>query len=338
MSSMIANGERGAVAPVSALKMYRVGVKRKRVERKECQQQFDSGDESECKDEKNSSSPVCLAKHTFFSLPLGITELSGPAGVGKTQLALSLCADCVEPLYNPLQGSTKKKAVYIQLGGSSRFLQTISKRIEQMLLSRLNTSHPNMSAQANSEEVYDSLTRILVHWVCNSEELMLVLQSSLPKLLQQHNTVSLVVLDGIANLFRLVEHGPQARSNPWHDRAVTFFQISNLCKELSSQFGVPFLVLNECTSRIKGEANQLQQTILEPALGLAWAQCVNASFFVRRRSTLSFSASEKDSADHQKKTPQAVSQRILQCLKAPHISSEHSVAKFWIDRSGVVLL
>lgn len=193
-----------------------------------------------------------------------------------------------------------------------------------------------MSAQAISEQVHECLTRILVHWVCNSEELMLLLQTSLPMLLRQHDTVSLVVLDGIANLFRLVEDGPQGRSNPWHDRAVTFFQISNLCKELSSRFGVPFLVLNECTSRIKSETNQ--QSVLEPALGLAWAQCVNASFFVRRQSTQYFNASEKNSGENANKAPQAACRRILQCLKAPHISSEHSVAKFWIDGSGVVLL
>ena len=314
MSSVFPNGEKGAVAPVSALTLFRAGTKRRRGEGA-----FADKENKEANKNEFPSSICCLANNPSFSLPLGITELSGPAGVGKTQLALSLCADCV---------LTQRKAVFVQLGGSSSVLQIASRRIEQMLQSRMQGS-----AQ-DTAKIHDLLNRVLVHWVCNSDELMQVLQTSLPRLLHQHPTVSVVVLDGIANLFRLVDEHQNVGKNPWHDRAVTFFQISNLCKKLSSTYGIPFVVLNECTSRIKGNSNS---TVLEPALGLAWAQCVNASFFCRRDKRISNTTTNKQ-IDNGKQQPSEVCHRILQCRRAPHISNEDSVARFWIDRSGVVLV
>ncbi len=314
LSSVFPNGEKGAVAPVSALKLFRAGKKRRRGEAA-------LADKENKEANNNFELPsIRLASNPCFSLPLGITELSGPAGVGKTQLALSLCADCV---------LEQRKAVFLQLGGSSRFLQIASRRIEQMLRSRMQGS-----AKDTNTKIHDLLNRVLVHWVCNSEELMKVLQTSLPRLLHQHPTVSVVVLDGIANLFRLVDEHQNAGKNPWHDRAVTFFQISNLCKKVSSTYGIPFVVLNECSSRIKANDHQ---TVLEPALGLAWAQCVNASFFCRRDKRIS-NATAKDQNDNGKQQPSEVCHRILQCLRAPHISTEDSLARFCIDRSGIVLV
>jgi RecA/RadA recombinase len=386
-SSFLANGERGAVAPISALKLFRIGIKRRRGEGSAC---YDTSKGREAVDANgnvnglsidvnsngenddlplssppSSSSLLCLMNNPFFSLPLGITELAGPAGVGKTQIALSLCADCVQQQQEEEQQQqhsqqqqqgkiyqNKNKAVFIQLGGSSRFLQTASRRLEQMLRSRIK----------DDEIIHDCLTRVLVHWICNSEELTELLQTSLPRLLCMHPTISIVVLDGIANLFRLLpeqqQHQPST-SNPWHDRAVTFFQISNLCKELSSRFEIPFVVLNECTSRIPTAVVQQQhqqqpKAVLEPALGLAWSQCVNCSFFVRRCESptrtsnnattvlcrnnrkIDQSSTRKKNCNIGNKQQQGGCSRILQCLRAPHISSEHSTAKFWIDRSGVI--
>ncbi len=319
MSSIFVNGDKEAVAPVSALKMLRAGTKRRRGEGASL------GNENAHK-EAHESISICLANNPDFSLPLGITELSGPAGVGKTQLALSLCADCVQ--------SGNQQAVFIQLGGSSSHVRIASRRIEQMLRSRMHAKkrHDNPTVR---DTVHECLNRVLVHWICNSEELMELLQSSLPRLLQGNPTVSVVILDGIANLFRLVEPHGATRGNPWHDRAVTFFQISNLCKQVSSQFQIPFLVLNECTSKLHHHPGQ--DTVLEPALGLAWAQCVNASFFAKRESRLTNATKDSNKSGDERKKPFEVCHRTLRCLRAPHISSEHAFARFWIDRSGVVL-
>jgi RecA/RadA recombinase len=376
-SSFLANGGNGAVAPISALKLLRVGMKRRRGEgnayydaptngREAVDANGNANDHNINENFKrgnddlplfppssSSSSPLCLMSNSFFSLPLGITELAGPAGVGKTQLALSLCADCVQQQQQHQEGKiyhqhNKNKAVFIQLGGSSRFLETASRRLEQMIRSRIIKDDGETETETT---IHDCMTRLLVHWVCNSEELMELLQTSLPRLIGMHPTISVVVLDGIANLFRLLpeqqqqqNHRASNNSNPWHDRAVTFFQISNLCKELSSRFEIPFVVLNECTSRIQNVVAQHQQqkAVLEPALGLAWSQCVNCSFFVRRCESndriidTSSSRNQYSNTGNKQQQQKSGCSRILQCLKAPHVSSESSTATFWIDRSGII--
>ena len=102
---------------------------------------------------EKKSSFLCLVQNPHFALPLGITELAGPAGVGKTQIALSLCADCVlhqqEDVNENSDSRNTHKAVYIQLGGSSRFLRTASRRIQSMLKSRLTTA-TSMAAAGKS--------------------------------------------------------------------------------------------------------------------------------------------------------------------------------------------
>jgi len=445
------------VAPVSALKLYRTGIKRRRGEGTTrcgggsgaCGDGNEGAETASARgnhpDDDNDTEPrggapplappsplrLCLLENPFYSLPLGITELAGPAGAGKTQIALSLCADCVRDQeleqnqqqqqqgrgggHRRTEDGNQRKAVYVRLGGSSRFLQIASRRLQQMLRSRIAAgSHAEGQprsqkpplAELDERNVHDSLTRILVHWVCNPEELMDLLRTNLPRLLRKHPGISVVVLDGIATLFRLLpdeaeqqqqqqqqqnddtktnDDDNEARgfgggggtgSNPWQHRAATFFQISNLCKELSSRFEVPFVVLNECTSKIPAgiatggapagrwdstvryRRQQQQQkrgpnAASEPALGLAWSQCVNCSFFVRRAneaddSNSCFYGTQNDphrrnhpfpaatTSRHNNTITGGVCSRVLECLRAPHVSSDHSVAEFWIGRSGVV--
>ena len=117
-------------------------------------------------------------------------------------------------------------------------------------------------------------------------------------------------------------------SSMWHQqRAITFFQISNLCKLLSTQFQIPFVIINQATTRIivddeeSDAATTLNTTKLEPALGLAWSQCVNSTFFVTKKGEETLSTMSRR-------------RRLVQCLKAPHISSDDSFWEFTIDQGG----
>ena len=434
-----------AVKPISALSLLRIAINRRnRTEEEEEEEVVVNHNRNNDNDinsnillsslpsslsssSSSSSSFIYLLRNPFFSLPLGITEIAGPAGVGKTQIALSLCADCVLQHHNHNHHQNhndennnnnnnnndmkkkKKKAVYIQLGGSSKFLQTASRRLQSMIQSRTVTTTPttenngdtnnNYNHQHQQQQdddndgiVHDCLTRVLVRWICNSDELMDLLTTNLDRLLHQNPTISLVILDGIANLFRfLPEYEPQSSSqqqqssqhynnnNPWHHRAITFFQISNLCKELSTKYEVPFVIINECTTKIPNDTittstdtggttfhrnyQQKQLPVLEPALGLAWSQCVNCRFFVRRLGVMTTTYNNSNnSSDHQQQQLQesssstattaamptsttnsgnsnnnkAYGRRLLHCLKAPHISSERAKLEFTIDRSGVI--
>ena len=63
-------------------------------------------------------------------------------------MALSLCADCV------LSGS---KVVYITLGGSSKFLQTISHRLNIMIQTRLSNEN---NENKNNNNVVDETSSV----------------------------------------------------------------------------------------------------------------------------------------------------------------------------------
>lgn len=324
---------------------------------------------------KFSQSPPapCLLQNPLLTLPLGcLTEIAGPAGAGKSQLALSMCADCVWQ-------RPENKAVYISLGGSGRHLQIISRRLKGMLEGRLRDMKQQQQQQLNQPQtdeasscirhgnnfIQDCLCRIFVRWVCNSDDLFEMLHTSLPQLLELHSNldkenvendgISIVVLDGIADLFRIRDDAYDDKSTSrWHQhRAVALFQISNLCKELSTIYQVPFLVINGATSRL---SEQYGKPSMEPALGLAWSQCVNCSYFVDRlpehftmTNTVGATGSIRDThalQENQGSEPNSsscaipsrrtkVGYRRIRCLKAPNISSVHHQC-FYIDQKGVI--
>ncbi|KAG7368892.1 rad51 DNA repair protein [Nitzschia inconspicua] len=323
----------------------------------------------------NPSPPApCLLHNPLLTLPLGcVTEIAGPAGAGKTQLALSMCADAT--------WHSSAKAVYIALGGSGRHLQTVSRRLKGMLQARLFEEKQNRYAQQKASDcnydmddtdfLQDCLSRILIRWICNSDELFDMLHTSLPKLLELHNlnhteiqqddannnssssNISVVILDGIADLFRIRDDAyPDKDTSKWHQhRAVALFQISNLCKELSVLFQVPFLIINGATSRLDLASGKMS---LEPALGLAWSQCVNSSFFVDRLPE-SYTSTQpaiideyrRDSLLHQHSEGSNTIRpgtnngsvkgcyRRFRCLKAPNIASVHH-QDFYIDQRGII--
>ena len=261
--------------------------------------------------EEHSHEKLFLVEHSSFPLHLGLTSLAGPAGSGKTQICLSTLADCAWK---------KRKAVYISIG-SNTLIKT-SKRLLDMLQNRKSfISSENINNQNNAQSIKEEyLSLIHLNWVRNQEDLIDLLRNNLPRLLKLHPTISVVILDGIATLFRGYKQENETLKNPWQDRSSKFFQISSSCKALSFEYRVPFLVTNEATSRITSNTSVNDKSNLEPALGLSWSQSINTSLFVTRGSSLTAG----DSVNRR---------RILRCLKSPHTSSKRS-AEFTIESHG----
>jgi hypothetical protein len=229
-------------------------------------------------------------------------------------MALTLCADSV---------LLQQKAVYLSLGGTgSQSLGILAHRLKIMLLARMNQGK-KVVAMA---EILPYLGNIFFHWVRNTEEFMDLLQYGLPKLLESHRDTRVVVLDDIASLFRQAEHEGVLDRRYWQERSSTFFQLSTVCKKLSEQYEIPFVILNQATTRIQDDIGTSSSSRLEPALGLSWRQCVNASFFVDNTSTL---VRSKSNAPARK--------RRMVCLKSPRIPSQ-AVIEFYIDERGTVRL
>jgi RecA/RadA recombinase len=284
----------------------------------------------------------CFLQHPELALPLGITQLYGAAGTGKTQLALSMCADSV---------FRNQQAIYIGLGGSNSFGMA-SRRLETMIKARLAKNNNNKlgtttttRARNNREDddtaVHSLLSNIFLQWVPNGEDLLDLIGGGLHRFLHHHPDVSLVVLDGIANLFRQPDGNIP---NFWQERSTTFFQLSSQCKLLSSSYRVSFLVVNGATTRIRddddapvvgGGAGPLQQQSLEPALGLSWNQCVNCSFLVVKGSaTTNYSQQGTTNNPNNNKTqPVSVIRRVLKCRKSPRLPPEATL-DFYVDYGG----
>ena len=302
----------------------------------------------------------CLLQHPNLALEIGtITQLYGPAGSGKTQLALSTCVDCVL--------LRQQQVVYVGLGGSN-ILGIVPRRLQSMIKSRLllrlvaeqqqqpqhqgsqTTQKKSSSSSSSSMEDIDAtvkyyLSNIFLHWVSNEEDLLEVVAAggSLQRCLHVlAPKVSLVVLDGISNLLRLPDTQDLPSSHFCQERATLFFQLSSRLKLLSSMFQVPILIVNGATTKIMTYAGEKS---LEPALGLSWNQCVNSTYFIGRRpggyydSTHVGVADDENGDTSQHQSQQAttgsssVVRRILRCKKSPLNRSEESI-DFYIDSGG----
>lgn len=186
-------------------------------------------------------------------LRMGLTEIFGPAGSGKTQLGLGLCVST--------SMTKSRSAVYLSLGNNLSSL-LISKRLRQMVDAR---------ASSNPSELLTILKRILVLIVRNEDELLDLVSNKLP-LMTTRNQVGVVVLDSIAAMFRTKER--ILNVDFVSKRSAMLFLLAAKFKTLSMRCSVPIAIINEVSCRSNGE--------VVPALGLAWANCVNHSIELSR--------------------------------------------------------
>jgi len=188
-----------------------------------------------------------------------VTEISGEAGVGKTQLLLALL---VSAQLERGQGG---------LGGGSFYISTEGRPA----LSRLR----EIADARSSLFDYDPLSRIWHTVVSDANELWNLLVERVPLILASGH-VKLVVIDSIAAVLRgefSAVDDDTANSN----RSEWYFGMSNMLKIYSDSFGCVFVVANQVSCDLK-------TGLLKPALGLAWSYCVN------QRIVLQFVAHHED--------------------------------------------
>ena len=225
--------------------------------------------------QQSTSTPYLL--HPTLPLHIGgVTELVGPAGSGKTQLCISAACDV---LLSSENNANNNSVLYVMLAQDRS--GATAWRLQGMLQARQRQSQ----TQNTTMELQPLLRRFWMRSIRNQDELLELVHSELPPFLQKQHSkrsspVRLVVFDGLAHLFRVAEN--------YMERSSTFFELSSRLKQLSLEYQVSILCTNQVTSRIIIPSSDGRSSLyntdnhLQPALGLSWAQCCNASFMIQR--------------------------------------------------------
>ncbi|XP_062078681.1 DNA repair protein XRCC3 homolog [Humulus lupulus] len=250
-----------------------------------------------------------------------VTELVAESGCGKTQLCLQLALSAQLPLN---QGRLSGSSLYIHTEFPFPF-----RRLQQLChASRLGGNSDNIFVHAahSAEQLLDEMPKI--------ESFLVDSQSRLP--------IRLIVIDSIAALFRSEfdnTHSDLKR------RSSLFFKISGQLKSLAKRFNVAVMVANQVVDFMgeNGSLNGLRIGNLGslyssgrrvcPALGLAWANCVNSRLFLSRNEEVIGADMSSASTGGNGDTLCRLTRRRLYVLFAPHLPE--SSIEFVIRREGV---
>lgn len=250
-----------------------------------------------------------------------VTELVAESGSGKTQFCLQLVLSAQLP---PSRGGLSASSLYIH----TEFPFPL-RRLRQ--LSRaFRSSNPDLLGT-------DPCDRVFVHSVYTADQLL----DALPKielfLLYSRSQFPLrvIVIDSIAALFRsdFENTGLDLRR-----RSSLFFKISGGLKSLARRFGLAVVVTNQVVDLIGGGASEGVNGVrignlsglyssgrrVCPALGLAWANCVNTRLFLSRDEE-----ADGDGGVHQR----IKTRRRISVVFAPHLPE--SSCEFVITGEGV---
>lgn len=255
-----------------------------------------------------------------FEVGLGISEIAGTAGCGKTQVALSLCVTCAcSPLKTP--DSILGKAMFLSLGeGTTQ--RMIAKRLFQMVKARKEDNTANLDDQS----VNSILERILTMTIRNQDQFEDFLFQELPIILQNDPAIAFVAVDSIASLFRAPD-GKQSMGVA--ERSVLLFRVATHLKKLSEHHLVPFLIINQVTADFS--SSNCNSVI--PALGLSWANCVNESYLLSRSESPQNSGLPNGSNKAANLPSATKFQRRIRCLFSPSRCPVET--SFTIDITGV---
>ena len=200
----------------------------------------------------------------------GVTEISGEAGCGKTQICLTLALQCTLPeSLGGLDGHT----VYLCCGEGQFPAPRLTQLAEaySMANASLGTSHALMD-------------RVHVLECHNSEDALDVVRKDVPSLIKTHN-VRFVIIDSIAGIFR-TEFDTSVVEERF-ERSRAFFRLATELKLLADTNHLGVLVVNQVTaagfdSAEGGVSDPFRKIDPVPALGLGWSHCVNTRIMLRR--------------------------------------------------------
>ncbi|TYI79194.1 hypothetical protein E1A91_D05G005500v1 [Gossypium mustelinum] len=257
-----------------------------------------------------------------------ITEIVAESGSGKTQICLQLSLHAQLPVSH---GGLAASSLYLHTEFPFPF-----RRLHQLCLSFRSSNAHHFPVNDNPCD------RIFVQSVHTADHLLEIMSKTDPFIENSKNQVPvrLIVIDSIAALFRSdFDNTPVELKR----RSSLFFKISSKLKALAKRFNLAVLVTNQVVDLVGPNEgiNGLRIGNLVclhtsgrrvcPALGLAWANCVNSRLFLSRNEEVIREENEKSngqSCDFVKKK-----MRKLYVVFAPHLPE--SSCEFEITREGL---
>jgi RAD51-like protein 1 len=200
-------------------------------------------------------------------IPAGtVTELVGRAGVGKTQMCLTLAALAAVP--NLESAACSSGVVYIDT--EQKFDPT---RLHQMVWERCRRRQDGVFRRASAEQLgricTDAVDHVTVFTLTSCKELVGRLRA-LQRLVIEKN-VKLLIVDSVAAVARQ-EYSSIVHRQAWLN------QQASLLKYIAERFDIPVVVTNQVTTRLADD--EKLPANLTPALGNTWSHCVNTRLFL----------------------------------------------------------
>ena len=209
----------------------------------------------------------------------GITEVSGEAGAGKTQLCLTLALQCH---LERKHGGLASPAIYLCCGEG----QFPDRRLEQLAAAYASkweeTASTDNTGRGMSQR--DFMSNVLVETVHHTEQALEMFGKQIPDLCRQHG-VRLLILDSLAGLAR-TEFDSSTRED-MKARTTVLFNIATKLKWLADTFGLVVVVVNQVTAGgFEDGVGSDGQPMPIPALGLVWSTCIDSRIVLRRNHPL----------------------------------------------------
>lgn len=287
-------------------------------------------------------------------VPGKLHEVSGAAGSGKTQVALSTClsaaaaSDELGRFSSPSDegGSISPPtieccALYVSLKGSGT-MNKVLHRLKQMA-SNMASAINRTKTESHSPErtAKDYLQRIVTRTCVQTDDFWDFLNVELPQLLEQNPKISVICLDSMADIFRgEVVDGKSSSSFPsvQTDSALNYVAEENKknasvqSKTRASWLMYAASVLIKYAERynlVIVAINQVSWNDNRPALGLAWSHFIHTRYLLSKTNIL-VERSETPASGHRVR-------RRVTLLKSMSTASG-ATAEFFINTGGAFYL